>query len=142
MGVTIGRRTDSDVQIPSSVVSNNHCELRLRVKNREVVLSVENLSRNMTGVRSSKDVIAGKAFQELHPEEIEDLHHNSQLIVPARLPSDRDKSQQQEISVHFVLPDMFCEWTGQGRWNYHERLGEGGLAVVYRATDITGSLGD
>ncbi|CAE7942462.1 DTX45, partial [Symbiodinium sp. KB8] len=29
-----------------------------------------------------------------------------------------------------------------GRWQYEEKLGEGGLAVVYRARDVSGSLGE
>lgn len=35
----------------------------------------------------------------------------------------------------FVLPDAFDRWTNSGRWIYEEKLGEGGLATVYKARD-------
>eukprot|EP00747_Dinoflagellata_sp_TGD_P168704 gnl/TRDRNA2_/TRDRNA2_195718_c0_seq1.p1 gnl/TRDRNA2_/TRDRNA2_195718_c0~~gnl/TRDRNA2_/TRDRNA2_195718_c0_seq1.p1 ORF type:complete len:508 (+),score=79.36 gnl/TRDRNA2_/TRDRNA2_195718_c0_seq1:102-1625(+) len=40
------------------------------------------------------------------------------------------------------LPDAYDDATSSGRWRYHDRLGEGGLAVVYRATDMKCTLGE
>lgn len=40
------------------------------------------------------------------------------------------------------LPDAFNPGCKSGRWRYDARLGEGGLGVVYRCTDMTGSLGE
>ncbi|CAK0855271.1 unnamed protein product, partial [Prorocentrum cordatum] len=41
-----------------------------------------------------------------------------------------------------ALPDAFDPATGSGRWRYESRLGEGGLATVYRATDCKGGRGE
>lgn len=40
------------------------------------------------------------------------------------------------------LPDAYDSVTNTGRWRYETRLGEGGLGVVYKATDATGGLGE
>lgn len=40
-----------------------------------------------------------------------------------------------------LLPDAYDEATGGGRWRYGEKLGEGGLGVVFLAEDATGVLG-
>eukprot|EP00927_Polykrikos_kofoidii_P014659 TRINITY_DN16467_c0_g1_i2.p1 TRINITY_DN16467_c0_g1~~TRINITY_DN16467_c0_g1_i2.p1 ORF type:complete len:929 (-),score=168.05 TRINITY_DN16467_c0_g1_i2:191-2827(-) len=45
-------------------------------------------------------------------------------------------------AVNARLPDAFDGATGKGRWRYHQQLGQGGLAVVHHATDMTGCLGD
>jgi len=40
------------------------------------------------------------------------------------------------------LPDVYDPVTGAGRWRYESKLGEGGLAIVYRAVDCKGTLGE
>lgn len=139
--VTVGRGSGVDVHVSSSVISNSHCELALRSKNREAVLVIKDTSRNMTGVRDARATAANKPYTELQNADTEVLNHRSQFLVPARMPPGRNDADQVEITVVFALPDMYCEWSKEGRWDYHERLGEGGLAVVYRATDMTGGLG-
>jgi len=41
-----------------------------------------------------------------------------------------------------AYPDEYHADNGSGRWKYLEKLGEGGLAIVYRALDMTGPLGE
>lgn len=40
------------------------------------------------------------------------------------------------------LPDAYDPATGSGRWRFDMKLGEGGLGIVYKAIDCTGSLGE
>lgn len=40
------------------------------------------------------------------------------------------------------LPDIWDTVTNTGRWHFTKKLGEGGLGVVYLATDCAGGLGD
>ena len=40
-----------------------------------------------------------------------------------------------------ALPDAHDPVTGQGRWLYEGRLGEGGLATVFKAWDCKAALG-
>lgn len=42
----------------------------------------------------------------------------------------------------YAFPDEYNAALCTGRWRYLERLGEGGLAVVHRALDMTGPLGE
>lgn len=139
--ITVGRRLDSDFPLAVSSVSFDHCELFLRRKNRDPVLCLRDLSRNLTGVRNSREAAAGQPWRQLRNDDVEVLHHRSQLLVPLRQRASPKGDLRTAITVLFVLPDAFCPWDKTGRWHYEEKLGEGGLAVVYRATDMTQGLG-
>lgn len=138
--VTIGRRLDSDLPVSVSSVSYDHCELFLRRKNRDPVLCVRDLSRNQTGVRHPTFVSPNKAWRDLRQDEVEILWHRSEILVPAKQKKGLStEDSRTKIVVIFDLPDLWCPWTKVGRWDYLERLGEGGLAIVYRAREVGGA---
>ena len=60
-----------------------------------------------------------------------------ELPVPAPLFSVTAKADKEKVP----LPEAHDPATGHGRWLYEGRLGEGGLATVYRAWDCKGNLG-
>jgi len=63
--------------------------------------------------------------------------------VPRGLTNQAADGQSQNGGLDAAgLPDSYNPVTGTGRWRYENRLGEGGLGVVYRATDRKGSLGE
>ncbi|CAJ1357013.1 unnamed protein product [Effrenium voratum] len=136
----IGRANDCQVQLTGSGVSHRHCKLILSRKGQDPVLKVHDTSRNGTGVRGCRHVLAGKPFTDLKAGEEEVLHHGSQLLIPAK-EKFRGKDTRTVLTIRFVLPDAYDPWTKTGRWVYEEKLGEGGLAVVYKARDVTGPLG-
>ncbi|CAK9059584.1 unnamed protein product [Durusdinium trenchii] len=60
-----------------------------------------------------------------------------EIAVPAPVFSVTAKDDKDKIA----LPDAHDPVTGHGRWLYEGRLGEGGLATVFRAWDCKGGLG-
>ncbi|CAJ1429900.1 unnamed protein product [Effrenium voratum] len=60
-----------------------------------------------------------------------------ELAVPAPIFSVTCANDKEKLG----LPDAHDPVTGQGRWLYEGRLGEGGLATVFRAWDCKGHLG-
>jgi len=46
------------------------------------------------------------------------------------------------FSTQSMLPDEYSTESRSGRWRYLDCLGEGGLATVFRAVDVTGPLGE
>lgn len=140
--ITVGRRLDSHLPLAVSSVSYDHCELFLKRKGRDLLLCVRDLSKNLTGVRHPRAAQECRPWRELRREEVEVLQHRSELMVPARQRKGSGKvDSRTHITVVFLLPDGFCPWRNTGRWHYEEKLGEGGLAVVYRATDMEHGLG-
>ncbi|CAK0884188.1 unnamed protein product, partial [Prorocentrum cordatum] len=144
----VGRGAHCDLQVDSRQVSFEHCVIFLKKKNRDVQLCVKDASsKNKTGVRHARAVFEGKAPKVLLKDEVEVLHHNSELWVPPLPePADGSKDHRVRIRVIFTLPDAWEPWRSttegpRGRWDYQEKLGEGGLAIVYRARDMVGKLG-
>uniref|UniRef100_A0A7S1F426 Protein kinase domain-containing protein n=1 Tax=Noctiluca scintillans TaxID=2966 RepID=A0A7S1F426_NOCSC len=142
--VTIGRRLSSDFVLTCREVSFDHAVLHLGNKNRDTTLCIKDVSKNLTAFRHFKG--ANSSWCELRRDEFEVLHHRSQIRVPARLKRPDAGSVEQgdrrcEITVLLALPDAYCEWQRTGRWLYGEKLGEGGLAVVYCAKDMARGLG-
>jgi len=63
--------------------------------------------------------------------------------VPLETPfSPAPRLSAAASSTFSSTPNAYDPATGSGRWRYGQKLGEGGLAVVYRAEDVTGSLGE
>jgi len=137
--IRIGRRLESDLPVLASSVSYNHCELYLKRKNRDPVLCVKDSSRNGTSVRHPSMASPSPSWKELKENDADILQHRSEIMVPAKQKQTANGSGDSRvcITVLFKLPDAFCPWTRTGRWEYIERLGEGGLAVVYRARDVS-----
>lgn len=134
--ISVGRRAESDVAIAVSSVSYDHCELFLKRRNRDPVLCVRDLSKNGTGVRHPKASRGDEPFLEVCRNEVEVLQHKSELLVPARQKNCGSEDTRTSIQVLFSLPDAYDPQRNTGRWDYEEKLGEGGLAVVYRARDM------
>jgi len=139
--VSIGRGSDCEVVVGGSGVSAKHCVLALKRKGRDLSLHVQDLSRNGTGVRNAKQAAADRPWKELGNGDEEVLHHRSQLLLPLKQKVIEAEDRRMVITVVFVLPDAWDPLTETGRWFYEEKLGEGGLAAVYRAKDMTGKLG-
>lgn len=134
--IRIGRNGDADLPLMVSSVSFEHCELMLRRKNRDPLLYVKDSSRNKTAVRHPSMEVPEPVWKEINNNDAEQLHHRSELLVPARQKKAKGAPDTRvRITVLFMLPDAWCPWSKTGRWEYIERLGEGGLAVVYRARD-------
>jgi len=133
--LTLGRNPESNFVLNKRCVSYKHCVFFLKRKGRDPVLHVKDQSKNMTGVRH-----LNRPWKELRYGESEALQHRSQVQVP--LLAGRDELKRTTVTVLFSLPDAYCPLQRRGRWHYAERLGEGGLAVVYRATDMEKGLGN
>lgn len=145
--VTIGRSPISDFVISKRCVSYEHCVLFLKRKGRDAQLCIKDRSKNLTGVRHIKPKPGDCQWKELRHDGMEVLHHRSQLLVPllgGRSSSEAGTKEDRRtvVTVLFSLPDSHCCLRKTGRWLYGEKLGEGGLAVVYRATDMEKGLGD
>ncbi|CAK0884127.1 unnamed protein product [Prorocentrum cordatum] len=66
-----------------------------------------------------------------------------QASVERHAPRRRAPHAIRALSARMsAFPDAYDEATGTGRWRYAGRLGEGGLAVVHRAVDVTGPWGE
>lgn len=139
--IRIGRDKQSDIRILNGAVSTNHCQIILARKSRdEGELRVVDSSANATGVRHPRAAL-GKPWTQLHKAE-QGLQHLSRLLIPHTTKKEVTKQQQVELVILLCLPDMYCHWNKQGRWDYKEKLGEGGLAAVYRAVDMQKGLGE
>lgn len=163
----VGRAPYCELVIHSAKVSNRHLELFMsRDGGGELCLLARDVSTNGAGGR----VDAGAEFIEIDKKAPWHVQHGSEIIVPLRtapgqVPSLRDAlvlAEQARLTVRFPdspsaglcaahaiakdrpLPDIFCDSGGvqTGRWRYLECLGEGGLGVVWFATDMTGPLGN
>eukprot|EP00439_Symbiodinium_sp_Y106_P054768 s2700_g7.t1 len=126
--ISIGRAPDSQVQLASS--------------GQDVVLRVRDTSRNGTGARHSRYSQAQRPFKELKEGEEEVLHHRSQLLIPLK-EKDKGRDTRSVLTIYFNLPDAYNPAQESTPIPAEkEKLGEGGLAVVYRARDVSGSLGE
>mmetsp|Transcript_17175 Transcript_17175/g.36934 ORF Transcript_17175/g.36934 Transcript_17175/m.36934 type:complete len:476 (-) Transcript_17175:22-1449(-) len=135
--ILIGRASDADVKLTSTSVSSIHCHLMLKRKNRDPQLCVMDTSRNKTGVRHPRVSNPNPEWTDLKKDDVEVLNHRSELLVPGTCRRSRPGNElRTRVQILFVLPDNFDPWRKVGRFDYLERLGEGGLAVVYRAKDM------
>lgn len=154
----IGRAPTSDIILSSAKVSGHHLELLRDAHSINLELSARDTSTNSTGVRESPLA----EWEELGHGKLRTLPHRAELLVPFRTAPNHEKRKrssekvaQTQLMIQYpdfpdisrldpsehILPDAYDSQTGKGRWRYCDRLGEGGLGIVYRAFDMVGDLG-
>eukprot|EP00928_Gymnodinium_smaydae_P047064 TRINITY_DN313_c0_g1_i1.p1 TRINITY_DN313_c0_g1~~TRINITY_DN313_c0_g1_i1.p1 ORF type:complete len:1259 (+),score=246.01 TRINITY_DN313_c0_g1_i1:155-3931(+) len=95
------------------------------------------LRRNRGGVVDGPEVAKHHFVVEIPADQQDALA----AAAGGSLPSTALPGKRQGLDTS-GLPDVYDAATGTGRWRYEQKLGEGGLGVVYRCFDCTGSLGE
>lgn len=139
--LVIGRKRECDFTVTGRGISYEHCEIYLERKGRDMLLKVRDTSTNFTGIltaKQSESNMEARLAKEIAKGETEVLQHGFTLIVPQRIKQGAAPNEfgRTHIRVELNLPDAYCRYSQRGRWDYLEKLGEGGLAVVYRAKDM------
>lgn len=136
--ITVGRSPSCEVVVDLRGASARHAEIFVELREDAPCVCVRDRSTNGTGTVDAQ----GEPWVPLRSGETKALQGRTQLLVPF---NRKAKELAAVVAVRVVgqgLPDAYDERTGNGRWTYKCKLGEGALGVVHRAADATGVLQD